>query len=58
MISIFSENEKERQRLKADFIAKLKKDFFQEGILNFSEIIFLKNHFSKQIKESDNPKKN
>ena len=57
VISIFSENEKERQRLKADFIAKLKKDFFQEGILNFSEIIFLKNHFSKQIKESDNPKK-
>ncbi|HEC93873.1 MAG TPA: hypothetical protein ENI56_00665 [Candidatus Kaiserbacteria bacterium] len=56
VISIFSENEKERQRLKADFIGKLKKDFQQEGILNFSEIIFLKNHFSKQIIESNNPK--
>jgi len=56
VISIFSENEKERQRLKADFIAKLKSDFQQEGILKFSEIIFLKNHFSKEIKDSNNPK--
>lgn len=54
VIAIFSENENERQKLKADFISKLKSDFRQEGILNFSEIIFLKNHFSKQIKELNN----
>lgn len=57
VIAIFSENENERKKLKADFIAKLKKDFRQEGILNFSEIIFLKNHFSKKIKDSADPKK-
>ncbi len=56
VIAVFSENESERKKLKADFIAKLKNDFRQEGILNFSEIIFLKNHFSKQIKESKNPR--
>lgn len=56
VIAIYSENETERQKLKADFISKLKKDLQQEGILNFSEVIFLKNHFSNQIKESDNPR--
>jgi len=56
VIAIFSENEKERKMLKADFVSKLKNDFQQEGILN-SEIIFLKNHFSGQIKESGNPRK-
>ena len=56
VIAIFSENETERQKLKADFISKLKSDFKQEGILSFSEVIFLKNHFSKQIKESNNPR--
>lgn len=56
VIAIYSENESERQKLKADFISKLKKDLQQEGILNFSEVIFLKNHFSNQIKESDNPR--
>ena len=56
VIAIFSENENERQKLKADFISKIKGDFKQEGILNFSEVIFLKNHFSKQIKESNNPR--
>lgn len=57
VIAIFSENESERQKLKADFISKLKTNFQQEGILGFSEVIFLKNHFSKQIKESSNPRK-
>ena len=57
VIAIFSENEKERQKLKADFISKLKSGFQQEGILNFSEVIFLKNHFSEQIKESNDPQK-
>lgn len=57
VIAIFSENEKERQKLKADFISKLKSEFQQEGNLNFSDIIFLKNHFSKQIKESSNSQK-
>jgi hypothetical protein len=56
VIAIYSENESERQKLKADFISKLKKDLQQEGILNFSEVIFLKNHFSNQIKDSDNPR--
>lgn len=56
VIAIYSENELERQKLKADFISKLKKDLQQEGILNFSEVIFLKNHFSNQIKDSDNPR--
>jgi len=56
VIAIYSENEKERQKLKADFISKLKKDLQQEGILNFSNVIFLKNHFSNQIKESENPR--
>ncbi len=56
IIAIYSENEVERQKLKADFISKLKKDLQQEGILNFSEVIFLKNHFSNQIKESNNPR--
>ncbi|MFZ4632436.1 MAG: tetratricopeptide repeat protein [Patescibacteria group bacterium] len=57
VISIYSENEIERRKLKIDFISKLKKDFQKEGILNFSEIIFLKNHFSKIIKDSDDPLK-
>ena len=56
VIAVFSENESERQKLKADFISKLKSDFQQEGILIFSEVIFLKNHFSRQIKESNNPR--
>lgn len=56
VIAIYSENESERQKLKADFISKLKKDLQQERILNFSEVIFLKNHFSNQIKDSDNPR--
>jgi len=56
VIAIYSENEKERQKLKADFISKLKKDLQQEGILNFSNVIFLKNHLSNQIKEADNPR--
>jgi len=57
VIAIYSENEVERQKLKADFISKLKKDLQQEGVLNFSEVIFLKNHFSNQIKESESPRK-
>lgn len=56
VIAIYSENEKERQKLKSDFISKLKKDLQQEGILEFSNVIFLKNHFAQQIKESNNPK--
>ena len=56
VIAVFSENERERQKLKADFISKLKSDFQQAGILIFSEVIFLKNHFSRQIKESNNPR--
>ena len=55
VIAIFSENEKERKQLKADFISKLKADFREEGILDFAEIIFLKNHFARQIKESSIP---
>lgn len=56
VIAIYSEDETERQRLKADFISKLKEDLQKEGILNFSNVIFLKNHFSSQIKDSDNPR--
>lgn len=56
VIAIYSENEIQRKRLKADFISKLKKDLQNEGILKFSNVIFLKNHFSNQINESDNPK--
>ncbi len=56
VIAIFSENEAERQKLKADFIFKLKKDLQQEGVLNFSEVFFLKNHFVSEIFESSNPK--
>lgn len=52
VIAIFSEEEKERKMLKGNFISKLKKDFQREGISDFSEIIVLKNHFSKQIVES------
>lgn len=57
VISIYSENENERQKLKADFISKLKKDLRSEKILDFSEVIFLKNHFSYRIKEANNPQK-
>lgn len=56
VIAIYSENETERKKLKADFISKLKKDLHEEGILNFSNVIFLKNHFSEQIKDSENPR--
>ena len=56
VIAIYSENETERKKLKADFILKLKKDLQKEGILNFSNVIFLKNHFSEQIKDSENPR--
>lgn len=54
VIAIYSEDEIERKKLKADFISKLKKDLQEEGILNFSNVIFLKNHFSEQIKDSEN----
>lgn len=57
VIAIYSENKKERQKLKADFISKLKNDFKQEGMLDFSNIIFLKNHFAQEINESNNPQK-
>lgn len=57
VIAIYSENEDERQKLKADFISALKKDLQLEGGLEFSEVIFLKNHFAYQIKECNNPKK-
>lgn len=56
VIAIYSENETERQKLKADFISKLKEDLQKEGILNFTNVIFLKNHFSSQIKDSENPR--
>ncbi len=56
VIAIYSENERERQKLKADFITKLKEDLRQEGILDFTEVIFLKNHFSYEIKESSDPR--
>lgn len=56
VIAIYSENETERQKLKADFISKLKEDLQKEGILNFSNVVFLKNHFSSQIKDSENPR--
>lgn len=55
VIAIFSESEIERQRLKADFIAELKRNIIQEGVLNFAEVIFLKNHFAKRIVESNSP---
>lgn len=54
VIAIYSEDEIERKKLKADFISKLKKDLQEEGILNFLNVIFLKNHFSEQIKDSEN----
>lgn len=53
VIAIYSENERERQQLKLDFIAKLKKDLKQEGLSKDCHIIFLKNHFSNQIFEAD-----
>jgi len=56
IIAIYSENEKERQELKADFVSKLKKNLQEEGVLNFSKVIFLKNHFAYKIKNSDKPK--
>lgn len=56
VIAIYSEGEIERKKLKADFISKLKKDLQEEGILNFSNVIFLKNNFSEQIKDSENPR--
>ncbi len=56
VIAIYSENERERKKLKADFISKLKKYLREEGILNFSNVIFLKNHFSEQIKDSESPR--
>ncbi len=55
VIAIFSENESERLKLKADFISELRKNFQNEGILDFSELIFLKNHFSERIHDSNNP---
>lgn len=55
VIAIFSENEIERQKLKADFISKLKEMLSQEKILDFSEIFFLKNHFAEEIVEAGSP---
>jgi hypothetical protein len=54
VIAIYSENEIERQKLKSDFLSKLFEDFRNEGIIEFSNIIPLKNHFSKLIKDSNN----
>ncbi|MFA5829894.1 MAG: hypothetical protein WC843_05390 [Candidatus Gracilibacteria bacterium] len=53
VIAIFSENEIERQKLKADFMSKLKEMLSQEKITDFAEIFFLKNHFAEEILESN-----
>jgi len=55
VIAIYAENEAERRSLKADFIAKLRKSLRDEKILDFAEVLFLKNHFAQQIFESDVP---
>lgn len=55
VISVFTENEVERNQFKADFISSLKKGFLIEGILKFSELLFLKNHFSEKIINSNDP---
>lgn len=56
VIAIYSENEYERYNLKADFISKIKKNLHQDGLSNSLQVIFLKNHFSSQIKDSDDQK--
>lgn len=53
VVAIFSENEIERQKIKRDFISKLKEMLSQEKISDFSEIFFLKNHFAEEIIESN-----
>jgi tetratricopeptide (TPR) repeat protein len=55
VIAIFSESEIERQKLKADFMSKLKEMLVQERISDFSEVFFLKNHFAEEIVESNKP---
>lgn len=54
VIAIFAENEIERQKLKLDFVSELKNNLRQEGILEISNIIFLKNHQAEDIVESNN----
>ena len=55
VIAIYAENQSEQRRLKADFIKKLKEDLIKEKMVDFSNIIFLKNHFSSMLHYSNNP---
>lgn len=57
VVAIYAESETERNRLKADFVRKLKEMFSEENISELAEIIFLKNHFAEQIVDSNSPKK-
>lgn len=57
VIAIYSENERERQKIKEDFIFKLKDDLEKQGISDLFKIIFFKNHFSKEIMDSSNSRK-
>ena len=54
VIAIYTENESERIKLKNDFLIKLKKDFLNSNLQESIKLIFLKNHFSEKIKDSDN----
>jgi len=57
VVAIYAENEKEREILKNDFLVKLRSEFRQEGKFRFSKIIFLENHFAKEIDDAEDQKK-
>ena len=56
VIAVFSQNDAERQKLKFDFVSRLKKKLLEEKLMQYTNIIFLKNHISEKIKESENPR--
>ncbi|MDH3324326.1 MAG: hypothetical protein OEL89_01685 [Candidatus Peregrinibacteria bacterium] len=55
VVAIYAENEVERQKLKLDFLSELKNNLRSEGILDISNVIFLKNHQAQKIVEADKP---
>lgn len=57
VVAIYTENEKEKEKLKMDFISKFKEELREGDILENCFPIFLENHFSYQIKESNDPVK-
>lgn len=55
VIALYCESEKEKSEIKADFFSKIYKKMREENLLGDFHLIFLKNHLSEQLKNSEKP---